>query len=75
MQTDITLDGLAKEWPNNKRMKAWKTGNAFGCNLMKTGFYEETPFHPEVLLRDFIAIMHPNIINRDSLRYYKRLNK
>lgn len=73
-QTDITLDELAKEWPNNKRMKAWQTGNAFGCNLMRNGFYEETPFHPEVLLQDFIAIMHPDIINRESLRYYKRLN-
>ena len=71
--TDMTLQQLADEWPNNNRIKAWQTKNTYGCNLLKNAFFEETPFHPDVLLKDFITIFHPGIIKGHSLRYYKRL--
>ena len=72
-ETDKTLQQLAEEWPNNNRIKAWQTRNTYGCNLLKNDFFEETPFHPDVLLKDFITIFHPGIIKDHSLRYYKRL--
>ena len=72
-ETDKTLQQLAEEWPNNNRIKAWQTKNTYGCNLLKNAFFEETPFHPDVLLKDFITIFHPGIIKGHSLRYYKKL--
>ena len=71
--TPLTLDELSKEWALYKELKAYKTGNVFGCNLTPTHYYEETPFHPERLLRDYIIMLSPGILNGDTLRYYKKI--
>ena len=33
----------------------------FLCDTFSSGFYEETPFHPDVLLRNLIHILHPEL--------------
>jgi len=38
-------------------------------------FYEDTPFHPDRLLCDFLQILHPDIIGLPPLRYYKKLKE
>ena len=44
-------------------LKAFKNKQAYGCNTANIGnrFYEDTPFSPDLLLRDFIIIAHPDI--------------
>ncbi len=70
---DITSDQLAGEWGNYGRMKAFQTGNVYGCNLSRVPYYEETPFHPNILLKDYVKIFHPDVLKDYQLRYYKRL--
>jgi len=36
-------------------------------------FDEETPFRPDLLLQDFIYILHPDIPNQPPLRYYHKV--
>ena len=31
------------------------------CDTFSSGFYEQTPFHPDVLLRNLIQILHPEL--------------
>ena len=45
----------------------------YACNVEQTLFYEETPFRPDLLLQDFIKILHPDIPNLPPLRYYEKL--
>ncbi len=71
--TDMTMEELAEAWASNKYMEAYKRGNVFGCNLAKTGFYEETPFHPDVLLREYINILHPSTQEEHTMKYYNRI--
>lgn len=52
---------------------AYRNGNVYGCNSAELIFYEETPFHPERLLRDYIKILHPTLIPGDTLRYFHKL--
>ena len=69
---DKTLDELAADWTNNSHFRAFQQGMVFGCNLSKTRYFEETPFHPELLLRDFVNIITPGTLKDTSTRYYKR---
>ena len=71
--TPLTLDELGQEWALYKELKAYKSGNVYGCNLTPTHYYEETPFHPERLLRDYIIMLSPGILNGDTLRYYNKV--
>ena len=70
---DKTMTELAADWTNNSNFHAFQKGMVFGCNLSKTRYFEETPFHPELLLRDYINIITPGTLKDSSLRYYKKL--
>lgn len=72
---DMTYSQLAQEWTNYSRFAAFERRNVYTCNLSKVPFYEETPFHPDLLLRDYIVIFHPEAIDDHTLRYFRRLEK
>lgn len=71
--TDLTLNELAEAWATNKHMAAYVNKNVYGCNLSKKRFFEETPFHPDILLRDYINILHPGVLEDKEITFYKRL--
>ncbi len=70
---DKTRDELAAEYSHYAQMKAFTTGGIYFCNLGRVPFYEETPFHPERILRDFVIIFHPELMKGEKTRYFKRL--
>ncbi len=75
--TDVTLRDIASLWAMNTRMRAWQTGNVWVCNLSLTHFYEETPFHPDVLLSEYVSILHPELCAPPTTpsticKYYKK---
>ena len=57
----ITSAALLSENSGYKQFKAFQEKNIYGCNTANSTFYEETPFHPHLLLRDFICIAHPEL--------------
>ncbi len=57
------------------QLRAFREKEVYGCNVEQSKFYEETPFHPNYLLNDFIQILHPDIIGSSALRYYKKLKE
>ena len=59
--TDITLRTLASEYSPYSRFIAFEKGLVFGCNLTSNRFFEEVPLHPDLLLKDFILIFHPDL--------------
>lgn len=71
--TDKTYSEIAQEYANYANIKAFKERNVYGCNTGTTSFYEETPFHPDLLLKDYIKILHPNLLPDYKLRYYKKI--
>jgi len=83
---DITYDELGSEHHGYNQFKAFRNQQVYGCNVEQSLFYEETPFHPDWLLNDFIRILHPELDRSTSsrllpegrknlapLRYYKKL--
>lgn len=72
-QARITRSDLGKIYQPYTLFKAYKQDNVYGCNSAELVFYEETPFHPERLLRDFISILHPELLPNETLRYFHKL--
>ena len=71
---DITYDELTSEHHGYNQFKAFKNKEAYGCDVERSPFYEESPFHPERLLNDFIQIFHPEIEGLAPLRFYTKVN-
>ena len=69
----ITLTQLLGEQDGYRMLEAVKKGQVYGCNVTTSMFYEETPFRPDLLLQDFIQILHPDIPNLPPLRYYHKV--
>jgi len=72
---DITYDELLSEHHGYNQINAFKQQTAYGCNVENSLFYEESPFHPERLLGDFIHILHPELEIMYSMRYFKAVNR
>ena len=56
-----SLKDLQGAYDLNKEMSAFKNKQVYVCDTDKTRFFDRIPFHPEVLLREFAAIMHPEL--------------
>lgn len=57
---------LVGDTPLLKGIKA----KVWTCDPSSTGFYEETPFHPDLLLADLVSILHPELSMRPAKRYF-----
>ncbi|MBQ0061912.1 MAG: ABC transporter substrate-binding protein [Bacteroidales bacterium] len=68
-----TLEELKNDADIHAQFKAFQTGNVYGCNTQTRNYYEETPYHPNYLLRDMIMMFHPELGLEGSLRYYEKL--
>lgn len=72
-ESDFTLETFANENPKFKNFKALADKRVYACNLSYSPFYDEIPFHPELLLKDLIKICYPDALENYSLKYYKPL--
>lgn len=72
---DITYDELLSEHHGYKQFNAFRNHTAYGCDVERSPFYEESPFHPERLLADFIKILHPEVNTLTGMRYFKPVSQ
>ena len=71
--TDMTLSQLKSEYGLYARFDAFGQHRVYGCNTGRIHFYEETPFHPDRLLKDLIGIFYPDEVKDASPVYYFQL--
>lgn len=57
----------------NAQFKAFKEKNIYFCNTTSTTLFQDFPFHPEVLLKEYMAIFHPKLITDYNTKYFKPL--
>ena len=71
--TELTYQALASEYALYAHFDAFKKQRVYGCNTGTSLFYEEVPMHPDYLLRELIAIFHPEQTTDYQLKYFHRL--
>ncbi len=62
---EFSYDALKASEPRNEMLKAFKEHKVIYCNMKKTPYYEISPVKPDVLLKDFVAIFHPELVEKD----------
>ena len=72
---EFSYDALKASEPRNELFKAYKERGVIYCNMKQTPYYEISPVQPDVLLKDFVAIFHPELVEADYQPTFYRLLK
>ena len=72
---NLSYNDLRQEYTPNSRFKAFEQRHIYGCNTQYLRYYEETPFHPELLLQDLGAIFHPSLFPEHKPYYFLPLDE
>ena len=59
---EFSYEALKASEPRNELFKAYKEKKVIYCNMKQTPYYEISPVKPDVLLKDFVAIFHPELV-------------
>jgi len=70
---DFSYEALKSSEPRNELLKAFKERKVIYCNMKQTPYYELSPVQPDVLLKDFVAIFHPSLVELDYQPTFYRL--
>ncbi len=62
---DFSYEALKASEPRNELFKSYKERKVIYCNMKQTPYYEISPVMPDVLLKDFVAIFHPELVEAD----------
>lgn len=69
----LTKNDLLAEYQGYQALKAFQSGNIYETNTSCEPYFELTSFHPEILLREFIILSHPEAGDKfGKLRFYKK---
>jgi iron complex transport system substrate-binding protein len=71
---EFSYEALKASEPRNELFKAYKERKVIYCNMKRQAYYEMSPVQPDVLLKDFVAVFHPELVEPDyHPTYYKLL--
>ena len=71
----FSYQALKESEPRNALLKAFRERKVIYCNMRQQPYYEITPMQPDVLLKDFVAIFHPQLVEPDYKPTFYRLLK
>ena len=57
-EPNFSLASLESRYPLNKKFDAFSKGGVYVINTVETSFFEDFPFHPEMLLQEYIQLFH-----------------
>ncbi len=60
--TDLQLRDLTADDARYARFQPWQKGQVYACNTFIQPYYEQAPFHPDVLLEELIRLAHPQVL-------------
>ena len=75
----MTYASLAKENPVYPLFDAYKNRQIIVCDILSTGYFEQSQCEPDLLLADFIHFFHPELLTGEwegyQARYYHLMEK
>lgn len=70
----LTLSELKNSYALNSRLKAFEKGDVYVADTSVSTLFDDFPFHPEKLLREYIILFHgSDYAGADTTQYYKRI--
>ncbi|MGN0308988.1 MAG: ABC transporter substrate-binding protein, partial [Bacteroides sp.] len=80
---EMTYTSLEADYAGYAALRPFRERQIYTCHTGLVPFYEETPFHPDLLLSDLLHIVHPElagnaaapIAESEGLHYFCRLKQ
>lgn len=72
-QGDKSYSQLAEEYLPYKQFNPFKKRTIYGCNTSYSTYYEDFPFHPDMVLKDIISLLYPELDVNYKQKYYTKL--
>ena len=69
----LSKSDLLAEYEGYKALKAFNQNSIYQVDTSTQPYFELTSFHPEILLREFIILAHPQATQFGKLRFYQHL--
>lgn len=70
-----SYSSLLDEYSGYALLRPFAERNIFSCNTACKRLFEESAFHPERLLKELVAIFHPELMPGYKMRYYERMRQ
>ena len=74
MDDDISYESIGNENDAYRMMRAWRERNIWTVNTLSVPYFDDISFRPDLLLRDLVAIVHPELGNGKTI-YYRKVTK
>lgn len=71
----LTYSQMKSDNPLYAHFRPFKERNVWACNTVTTHFFEETPFHPDILLEELMKIFHEKIGNHEHISYFCKVKE
>lgn len=73
--SDVTRESLRADNPLYAELRPWQEGNIYVARTDRVNLFGEFPFHPELLLNDYMLIFHPELAPQlMPARYFFRID-
>lgn len=69
-QKPYTYEDLKHDYQPYAGFDAYKNRKIYTCNTVRTSYYDDIVLRPDLILEDFIAIYHPELLPGHVFRYY-----
>ena len=70
---DKAYSSLLAEYSGYSHFRPYQERNIYACNTRTKRIFEDSSFHPEKLLKELIALLHPALFPDYALKYYERM--
>ena len=72
-EVDKTYSSLLAEFEGYSHFRPFKENNIYACNTRNKRLFEDRSFHPERMLRELVALFHPEQLPGYEMKYYERM--
>lgn len=72
-EVDKTYSSLLEEYAGYSHFRPFKEKNIYVCNTRYKRLFEDRSFHPERMLKELVALFHPELLPGYILKYYEKM--
>lgn len=72
---ELTWDGLRERDERNMLFGPVKKSGVWYSNTARSNLFDEFPYHPDLLLADYIAIFHPEVLPDHPMKYFQQVTR
>jgi iron complex transport system substrate-binding protein len=72
-EKDMTCSAMLAAFAGYSHFRPFREGNVYACNTHRKHLFEESSFHPERLLAELVAILHPSLSPGKKSVYYEKV--